>query len=228
MTDDAPMGGDALDDARDRILDAAMPDVAFDGWSERTLRSAVERSGVDPALARMAYPRGAVDLALRFHDRADETLRRELETSPMGDMRMRDRIAHAVRRRLELVARDREAVRRGATLFALPIYATDGAQAIWRTADTIWTALGDASDDVNWYTKRAILASVYSATVLYWLGDTSDRFEDTWAFLDRRIDGVMRFEKVKSAVNANPVGRLLMLGPNTLGKLVRPPRREMA
>jgi rpsU-divergently transcribed protein len=214
-----------MDAVRDAVLDAALPDVAFDGWSERTLRAGVEKAGVDPALAKSAFPRGAVDLALHFHDRGDRRLAEELARTPMGDMRIRDRIGFAVRRRLELVARDREAVRRGATLFALPVYAADGARAIWRTADTIWTGLGDSSDDANWYTKRAILSGVYSSTVLFWLGDESDRFENTWAFLDRRIDGVMQFEQFKSAVNANPLGRLLMTGPNLAAKLIRPPRR---
>ena len=224
MTDAAPHPSDFRDPERDRILDAALPDVAFDGWSEGVLRAAAERSGDGLAEARSLFPRGAVDLALYFHDRGDRRLAAALAAANLDAMRMRDRVAFAVRTRLELVARDREAVRRGATLFALPMYAADGAQAIWRTADTIWTALGDASDDVNWYTKRAILASVYSATVLYWLGDSSDGFEATWGFLDRRIDGVMRFEKMKAAINDNPLGRLIMAGPNMAGKLIRPPR----
>ena len=218
-------GHSDMNAVRDAILDAALPDIAFDGWSERTLRAAAERAGVDPALARSAFPRGAVDLALHFHDRADRRLGDELSQTPMGDMRMRERIAFAVRRRLELVGREREAVRRAATLFALPMHAADGARAVWRTADTIWTALGDASDDANWYSKRAILTGVYSATVLFWLGDESEGFENTWAFLDRRIEGVMQFEKMKAAVNGNPLGRFLMTGPNLAAKLVRPPKR---
>jgi ubiquinone biosynthesis protein COQ9 len=224
MTDAAQSMSDFRDPERDRVLDAALPDVAFDGWSESVLRMAAERSGVGAAEARALFPRGAVDLALYFHDRADRRLGEALAAADLETMRMRDRVAFAVRTRLSLVAREREAVRRGATLFALPLYAADGAQAIWRTADTIWTTLGDRSDDVNWYTKRAILASVYSATVLYWLGDSSDEFEDTWAFLDRRIDGVMRFEKMKAAINDNPLGRLMMAGPNMAAKLIRPPR----
>jgi hypothetical protein len=78
-----------------------------------------------------------------------------------------------VKLRLDLVEPHKEAVRRGATLFALPIHAADGARALWETADAIWTALGDTSDDLNWYSKRAILSGVYSSTVLYWLGDQS-------------------------------------------------------
>jgi hypothetical protein len=93
----------------------------------------------------------------------------------------------------------------GQRAFALPQYAADGARAIWGTADAIWEALGDASDDYNWYTKRATLSAVYGATVLYWLGDESPENRDTWAFLDRRIEDVMRIEKVKAEVQKNPV-----------------------
>jgi ubiquinone biosynthesis protein COQ9 len=216
---------DPVEAAKSAVLDAALPHVAFDGWSERTLRAAIADSGVDEGLARLAFPRGAVDLALWFHDRADGQLEQMLKAGAFEGMRIRDKVAAAVRRRLELVAADREAVRRAATLFALPIHAADGARAIWRTADIIWTGIGDTSDDANWYTKRAILSGVYSSTVLYWLGDTSEGFEDTWAFLDRRIEGVMQFEKLKRQVNENPLGRLLMTGPNMLSKLVKPPRR---
>ena len=211
--------------AKNAVLDAALPHVAFDGWSDKTLRAAIADSGVDEGLAHLAFPRGAIDLALWFHDRADGELEALLKTGALEGMRIRDKVAFAVRKRLEQVAADREAVRRAVTLFALPIHAADGARAIWRTADIIWTGLGDTSDDANWYTKRAILSGVYSSTVLFWLGDSSEGFEDTWAFLDRRIEGVMQFEKLKAQVNQNPLGKLLMTGPNMLSKMVKPPRR---
>ena len=109
-------------------------------------------------------------------------------------LRFRDRIAHAIMLRLELVSGDREAVRRGATLFALPHHAADGARAIWHTADTIWTALGDESRDFAWYSKRATLSAVYSSALLYWLGDDSPGASATREFVARRIDNVMQIE----------------------------------
>ena len=121
--------------------------------------------------------------------------------------------------------RIRKAVRRGTTLFALPIHAADGAKAIWETADSIWEGLGDRANDFNWYSKRATLAGVYSATVLYWLGDQSPDHAATWAFLDRRIDDVMQIEKLKKSVNENPALKPLMAGPNWLLGKIRPPAR---
>jgi ubiquinone biosynthesis protein COQ9 len=116
-------------------------------------------------------------------------------------------------------------VRRGTTLFSLPQNAALGAKMIWETADAIWTALGDTSDDVNWYTKRATLAGVYSSTVLYWLGDDSEGRAATWAFLDRRIEDVMRIEKAKATVQKNPVLKTLFAGPIWAASRIRPPVR---
>lgn len=214
----------ATPDLKDRLLDAALVHVAFDGWSEATFRAAIRDAGADPAMARLACPRGALDLAVAFHRRGDAEMVRRLKATDLSSMRFRDRVALAVRIRLEAVE-DAEAVRRGVTLFALPIHAAEGARLIWGTADAIWTTLGDTSDDLNWYTKRATLSGVYSSAVLFWLGDESLGHQDTWAFIDRRIDDVMRFEKLKGQVRENPVLSRLMAGPAWVAGKVRKPVR---
>lgn len=195
-------------DTKARLLAAAKPHVPFDGWSEATFAAAIDESGISRALALAACPRGAVDLALAFHDEGDQAMLARLAASDLKDMRFRDRVTAAVRWRLEAVD-DKELVRRGVTLFALPQHAPDGAQAIWRSCDRIWTALGDTSEDLNWYTKRATLAGVYSAVVLYWLGDDSEDHARTWAFLDRRIEDVMRIEKLKAQMRKNRLGQAM-------------------
>ena len=210
-------------DPRARILDAALLHVPFDGWSEATLAAAARDAGVERALARSLFPRGPRDLALAYHRRGDARMADALRAEPRRDLRFRDRIAHAVRTRLQ--QSDREAVRRGATLFSLPQNAADGARSLWETADAIWTALGDSSDDLNWYSKRASLAGVYGSTVLFWLGDDSAGQAETWAFLDRRIEDVMRIEKAKAAVAANPLGRALSAPLGWAASKVRPPMR---
>jgi ubiquinone biosynthesis protein COQ9 len=201
---DTPNGMEA---AKSRLLDAALPHVAFDGWSETAFRAAITDSQLPPGLARALCPRGGLDLALAYHRRGDEGMRAALAETDLAALRFRDRIATAVR--LRLTGADRELVRRGAALFALPQHAADGARAIWGTADAIWTTLGDTSNDLNWYTKRASLSAVYGATVLFWLGDDSPDQQATWEFLDRRIGNVMSFEKTKAAFRENPLGRLL-------------------
>lgn len=164
---------DHIAETRKVVVAAALPHVVFDGWTDRTLATAVEDAGVDAGLARLAFPRGGVDLALAYHKEKDAELATDLAAADLAGLRFRDRVAYAIMRRIELVAADREAVRRAAALFALPPYAADGARAIWQTADTIWTALGDSERDLSWYSKRATLSAVYSSVLLYWLGDES-------------------------------------------------------
>ena len=207
---------------KDRLLDAALAHVPFDGWSDRTLRAAAGEAGIEPGLARALFPRGGVDLALAYHARGDAAMVAQLAATDLSALRFRDRIALAVRTRLELA--DRELVRRGSTLFSLPQHAADGARAIWSTADRIWIALGDTSQDLNWYTKRATLAAVHGATVLYWLGDDSSDHHATWEFLDRRIEGVMRFEKLKADFRENPMGKKLFSGPFRVMQNIRAPK----
>ena len=212
----------AEDEMKARVLEAALAHVPFDGWSERTLAAAIADAGVPAALARSLFPRGGVDLALAYHALGDAEMAARLATLDLSAMRFRDRIATAVRTRLELA--DRELVRRGTTLFSLPQHAADGARAIWGTADAIWTALGDTSQDLNWYTKRVTLSAVHGATVLYWLGDESTGRQATWDFLDRRIDQVMQVEKLKAGFRENPLGKAWAAGPGKLFESIRAPR----
>ncbi|MCU4654108.1 COQ9 family protein [Roseibacterium sp. SDUM158016] len=215
-----------MTDTADRILDAALMHVPFDGWSDAAFRAAAADAGVPLDEARALFPRGALDLALAFHRRGDAEMVERLKSADLSALRFRDRIAHAVKLRLDLVEPHKEAVRRGTTLFALPMHAAEGARAVWETADAIWTALGDTSEDLNWYTKRATLSGVYSATVLYWLGDQSMEHSSTWAFLDRRIEDVMRFETLKKQVRENRLLKPLLAGPEWFASQVRAPSRQ--
>lgn len=187
---------------RDKLLDAALNHVPFDGWGDATLAAAALDVGLCEAEARAVFPRGAVEMAAAFHARGDGAMLARMQTENLGAMRYSERVAAAVRYRLEAVA-DKELVRRGTTLFALPRHSPEGARLIWGTADLIWTELGDTSDDINWYSKRAILSGVYGSCVLYWLGDTSADNAATWEFVDRRIGNVMQFEKFKAKLRGN-------------------------
>lgn len=211
-------------DITDRLLTAAAAHVPFDGWSEAAFAASARDAGVDRAVARAACPRGAVDLALAYHAAGDRTMLDRLEKADLAEMRFRDRIKTAIQWRLE--AAQPEMVRRGLTLFALPQHAADGARAMWQTADHIWRALGDTSDDVNWYTKRATLSGVNGSTVLYWLGDDSPDHVATWEFLDRRIDDVMQIEKIKARVKGNKLASALLAGPMALLGQIRAPRKD--
>jgi len=209
-------------DLKAQLLDAALIHVAFDGWSDASFEAAVQDMDLELAFARTLCPRGAVDLAIAYHLRGDGEMLARAACEDMNALRYSEKVTAFVRYRLEAVC-DKEALRRGTTLFALPHHAADGAKLIWGTADAIWTALGDTSTDSNWYSKRATLSAVYSSTVLFWLGDASEDHAETWAFLERRIDDVMRFEKVKAQVNDSALLKPLLAGPKwALGFLKAP------
>ncbi len=203
-----PRGEDGLDPVRDAVLEKALPEIPWEGWSETALARAVRAADLTPGLEKLVFPRGAEDLVRYYLLGLDQKLEEKLAAADLTGMKVRERIAFAVRTRLELAAPHKEAARRAMAFLALPQRAGLAASVLAHTVDAIWRGIGDRSTDFNFYTKRAILAAVYSATFLYWLADESDGCADTWAFLGRRINDVMRFESVKArlrtAVKALP------------------------
>jgi len=192
----APKRGIA--ETRSAVLAAALPHAGFDGFTDAMLRKAAEEAGVSPAETHAAFPEGATSLVEAFSAWADVRMAERLKRRDIAKLRVRERIAAAVRARIEAMDAHREAARRAASFLALPSHAARGASLLYRTVDAMWRAAGDRSTDFNFYTKRGILAGVYGATLLHWLGDDSEGHEKTWAFLDARIEDVMDFEKFKA------------------------------
>lgn len=191
---------DHVDGIRARILAAALPNVAFDGWTTRLMREAADAAGLTHGEMRLAFPGGILDLVDYFLADGDRRMEEALSRRDLGALKIRERITAAVRIRIEVDLAHREAVRRAVTLLSLPLSGTAGPRALYRTVDTIWRAIGDRSTDFNFYTKRATLAGVYSAVTLYWFADQSEDFANTWAFLDKRIEDVMQIEKAKASL----------------------------
>ena len=185
-----------------KLMLTALPNVAFDGWSNSTFVAACREADISERKARLFCPRGALDLAIAFHKWGDDQFETAFTKKKISELKVREKIRKAVELRIKL-ASDKEAVRRGVVLFALPIHAFEGSRLIWDTSDLIWELIGDNSEDYNWYSKRAILSAVYASTVLYWLGDNSEGSEETWHFLDRRIEDVMKFETAKVQLKTN-------------------------
>ena len=178
--------------ARDSLMLAILPHVAFDGWSQSAIKSGAADAGIEPAVAFNTFPAGPADLMAHFSAWADRRMLETLEKQDVAAMRVSERVAAGVRTRLELLAPHREALRRGLAFLAMPQQATLGLKCLYRTVDAIWYAAGDTSTDYNFYSKRMLLAGVYSSTLLYWLNDKSEDFVDSWAFLDRRIAEVLK------------------------------------
>jgi ubiquinone biosynthesis protein COQ9 len=186
---------------RDRLIEAMLPDVAFDGWSQAALRVAAKAVGMTVQEAQALFPRGAPDLVAGFSRWTDRRMLDWFETAPPEADSTSVRIKRAVLLRFEVVAPWREGVRRALSVLAMPPHAALGARLVYETVDGIWYAAGDTATDFSFYTKRATLAGIYGATLLYWLDDRSDGFADTQAFLDRRLADVAHLTKARARLD---------------------------
>ncbi|HTO41081.1 MAG TPA: COQ9 family protein [Rhizomicrobium sp.] len=197
MTDPAtPPPEDAV--LKARLLEAALSHIPFDGFTDSVLERAGLDARIDAATQARLFPKGALDLLEEFSTSADQQMLALLAEQDLAALPVRERIAAAVWARLDALRRRKEAARRAAAVLTLPPNAGLGAKLLWRTVDEMWRAVGDTSTDFNFYTKRGILAGVLSATLLRWFNDTSEDESATRDFLDRRIQDVMNFEKLKA------------------------------
>lgn len=187
---------------RDRLADAVASEATFDGWTRSALATAGRSLGLPVGEADRLFPGGPIQVLTHLSERADRRTVEDMEKEGVTTLKIRDRIKGAVRIRLERHAGQRESVRRALSVLSLPFNAGLALKLLYRTVDAMWYAAGDTSTDFNFYTKRATLAGVYSSTLLYWLNDRSPGAEATWAFLDRRIDDVMKFEKLKGQIRS--------------------------
>ena len=192
--------------ADERTLDelrlALAPEIAraavFDGWSDAALRQAADLTGVDPAVARLAFPDGAMDMISAWIDCTDAKMRAAFGDGALAQLKIRERIRALLQFRLDAVAGHEEALRRALAIQAMPHNLARTLRTGWHSADLMWRLAGDTATDYNHYTKRAILGAVYAATITVFLDDDSEGQANTRAFLARRIEGIMRFEKAKA------------------------------
>lgn len=198
MADVASMADLTLDELRVALAPEVARAAVFDGWSELAVRNAAELAGADADVALLAYPGGAMDMIEAWAAAIDAAMARDLPPEVLASLPVRERIRRLVQYRLDAAAPEEEALRRALAVMAMPQNAARAVALGWRSADAMWRLAGDVATDYNHYTKRAMLGSIYAATLAVFVGDESDGKADSRAFLDRRIDGVMRIEKAKS------------------------------
>lgn len=196
-----------LDEIRAALAPLVGASAAFDGFGDAALADAARRVGVDADVARLAFPGGGRDMVDAWFADIDARMAARWPAEKLAGLKIRERITTLVEARLDLLAADRESLRRALALLALPTNAAFAAKLGWRAADAMWRLAGDTATDFNHYSKRAILGSVYGATMAVFLNDESENFADTRAFLARRIDGVMRFESWKHRRAARSIER---------------------
>ena len=172
--------------------------AAFDGWSAAAVTAAAAEHGICEATAQLVYPGGAMDMIAAWIARIDADMAKALPAERIGNLPIRERIRALVQFRLDALGGREEALRRALAVMAMPQNLARAARLAWHSADAMWRLAGDTATDYNHYTKRATLGVLYTSTLLVLVDDTSEGKADTGAFLDRRIEGVMRFEKAKA------------------------------
>ena len=206
-------------------LKLALPvgeNAAFDGWNGKAVDSAAAQTGIDPAQARLAFPKEQGAMVDAYIQGVDAAMEAHFTPEKIAAMKIRDRIRALVWFRLETMAPAREAVRSGLSILAVPQNLPMAIKAGWRSADLMWRLAGDTATDYNHYTKRLILSGVYASTLLAWLDDQTEGWSETGAFLDRRLADVMRFEKWKATWTGNDLHRPSLT--RFLGRLRYPAR----
>jgi ubiquinone biosynthesis protein COQ9 len=211
-----------LERLRRRLALTVGENAVFDGWTRQAVDSAASQLGVDPIQARLAFPKHQTGMIDCYIEEVDRALEASLTPDQLAAMKIRERIRTLVWRRLEIMGPAREAVRRGLAILAMPQNVPLALRISWRTSDLMWRLAGDTSTDFNHYTKRMTLGAVYASTLLAWLDDQSEGWIDTAAFLSRRIEDVMRFEKWKAGWRGSGERRLSL--SRFLGRLRYPPR----
>jgi ubiquinone biosynthesis protein COQ9 len=187
-----------LDELRIAMAPVVAESAIFDGWSDAAVIAAASDVGVDPDVARLAYPGGAMEMISAWIETIDADMAAALQQDVLAQMPIRERIRSLVQYRLDAITGLEEALRRALAIMAMPQNVASSLKMGWRSADIMWRLAGDVATDYNHYTKRTILAGIYSATLAVFVGDESEGKADTKAFLDRRIEGIMKFEKAKA------------------------------
>ena len=197
MSKNALPSDPTIDEIRIALAPVIGRHAGFDGWSEAAVHAAADEMGVDGDVAMLAFKGKGIDMIDAWVEGVDLELARRLPAEKLNAMKIRDRITALLATRLEIMAPDRESLRRALAIMAMPQNLARAAKMGWRSADRMWRLAGDNATDLNHYTKRMTLSAVYGSTLSVFVNDDSENFADTRAFLDRRIDNVMQIEKVK-------------------------------
>ncbi|MCB2067240.1 MAG: COQ9 family protein [Erythrobacter sp.] len=203
---DAALADATLDELRLTLAPAIARAAMFDGWNDAALVTAAQGAGVDPAVARLAFKQGPTDMIAAWIASVDARMEAHFADGRLANMKIRDRIAALVWFRLEAIAGLEESLRRAQAIQAMPQNLATTLKQGWSSADRMWRLAGDTATDYNHYSKRAILGTIYAATLAVWVADESEDKAETRAFLDRRIEGVMKFEKAKARLLGGPGG----------------------
>ena len=195
---DSFTGDMTLEELRLHLAPAVADAAVFDGWSAAAVSAAAGIHGVDPKIAGLAFSGGAMAMIEAWIASVDAAMEREFADGALTESPVRERIRRLVIFRLDAIGGREEALRRALAIMAMPQNTLRSLRLGWGSADAMWCLAGDTATDYNHYTKRTLLGGIYASTLAVFAQDESEGKAETSAFLERRISGVMRFEKAKA------------------------------
>ena len=179
------------------VLNFAADLATFDGWSDKTLFAAATKAGISPKEAKVLFPRAGIDLARFYHQYQDQIFFKEFLQIDISNLSHFEKVEIAMKMRFRAMAKNKEGLRKGMVIFAMPMYQTEGINLVWSTCDLIWFNIKDKSTGFSWYSKRITLVSVYLSTLLFFLGDNSSNTRETELFISRRLADVKKLGMLK-------------------------------
>ena len=203
------------DVTRDDLIRAMLPHIPFDGWTDSAITMAAEDMGISSEQARDLLPGGIMDAIDGFTDMADRDMATSLDALDPRPTGITTIIRESILCRLDNAASHREAVSAALKVLAKPQHGPLAAKTLYRTVDRIWRLTGDRAVDFSFYTKRATLAGVYSAVLLYWVANPSADRQRVESFLDQRLREVALIPRVTA-----PARKAAEMGIRIAGRMM--------
>ncbi|XP_044290139.1 ubiquinone biosynthesis protein COQ9, mitochondrial isoform X2 [Varanus komodoensis] len=209
-------GYESEEQLQHRILTAALEFVPALGWTPDAIAEGAKSLGLSVAAAGLFHNDGS-ELVLHFVSRCNSRLSELLEEQEklvqlgQAEKKKTDQfLKDALEARLRMLIPYIEKWPQAISILLLPHNIPASLNLLSSMVDDVWHYAGDQSTDINWYTRRTVLAGIYNTTELVMIQDSSPDFEDTWSFLQNRITDAMNVGHTARQVQAT--GEALVQG----------------
>ena len=113
-------------------------------------------------------------------------------------MKTHKRIREIILLRLKINQNEKSLIKKTYFTLLLPQHSKIASMSLYKIVDQMWFIAGDKSTDFNFYSKRAILAAIYSSTFFYWINNQD--FKKTVQFLDLQLKKISKIPKIKKRI----------------------------
>ena len=131
-----------------------------------------------------------------FNDKLDEEMYVIFNSQNNKNLGVTQTVKALVLSRFRASENRKSIIKTSLFFMAQPGNAYEALNQLMKTSSKIWEIAGDTSTGRNFYSKRLILAGVYSSTLAYWLAKETRSIDESEDFLDKRLDDVKNIGKI--------------------------------